>query len=158
MKNILFLVMLALAYTSSAQVQKTVLVEHFTNSRCGVCANKNPGLYQNLASHPDVLHIAFHPSAPYASCIFSQYNPVENDNRTKFYSIYGGTPWIVINGQVQSSGTNFGNPALFDPFYGETTPFSLYIKEFRYEEDNIRIEVTLRSVSFHNTGLQHHTG
>jgi hypothetical protein len=132
------------------QVTKIILVEHFTNSKCSVCASKNPGLRQNLADHPDVMHISFHPSSPYSTCIFSQHNPVENDNRTKFYSIYGGTPWIVINGQVQPSNTNFGNPALFDPFYGQTSPFSIFIKEYRFEENNIQVDVTIKAVAEHS--------
>lgn len=151
MKKTLILSIIVLSgLFASAQVEKAIIVEHFTNSVCGLCASKNPGLYQNLASNPDVMHIAFHPSSPYASCIFSQHNPVENDNRTKHYSIYGGTPWIVINGQVQSSGTNFGNPDLFDPFYGETSPFSIYIKEYRFEENDIQVEVTIKAVSSHS--------
>jgi hypothetical protein len=133
-----------------AQVEKTILVEHFTNSRCGVCANKNPGLYQNLGNNPNVLHIAFHPSSPYAACVFSQHNPVENDSRTNYYGIFGGTPWIVIQGEVQSSGTNFGNPELFDPFYGQTSAFSIFVKEYRFEEDNVQVEVTIKAFSSHS--------
>ena len=149
-KPIILIFLVFIGIISQAQVQKTIVVEHFTNSVCGVCAIKNPGLYQNLADHPEILHIAFHPSSPYASCLFSQQNPVENDDRTKWYSIYGGTPWLVIQGEVQSSGTNFGNPSLFNPFYGETTPFSLTVKEYRYETDNVQVEVTIKAVTPHS--------
>jgi hypothetical protein len=150
MKKILTLcIALFAGMVVTAQVSKAVIVEHFTNSKCGICASKNPGLLQNLANHPDVMHISFHPSSPYSTCIFSQHNPVENDDRTKFYSIFGGTPWIVINGQVQSSGTNFGNPALFNPFYGQTSPFYIFIKEYRFEDNNIQVDITIKAVSEH---------
>ena len=145
----IFLLLLCAGLTISAQVEKTIIVEHFTNSRCGVCAFKNPGLYENLMNNPDVMHIAFHPSKPYADCIFSMQNPGENDERTKMYSIFGGTPWIVIQGQVQPSNTDFGNPALFDPFYGQSSPYSIYIREYRWEENNVQVEVTVKAVAEH---------
>jgi hypothetical protein len=145
----LLIILFSIGFMVQAQVEKTILVEHFTNSRCGVCASKNPGLYQNLADNPTVLHIAFHPSSPFSNCIFSQHNPGENDSRTKYYGIFGGTPWIVIQGEVQSPGTNFGNPELFDPFYGQTTAFSIFVKEYRFEEDNVQVEVTIKAVSAH---------
>lgn len=116
---------LALTTQMNAQmVAKKVIVEHFTNSRCGVCASKNPSLFTNLTSHPDILHISYHPSSPYSSCVFSQSNPAENDSRTNFYGIFGGTPRIVIQGDVISSSTNFGSSTLFtayeDQFFSDT--------------------------------------
>jgi hypothetical protein len=139
--------LLAVVFTGQlfAQVEKTILVEHFTNSRCGVCDSKNPGLYQNLSNHPDILHIAFHPSSPYASCIFSQHNKIENDARTNYYGVYGATPRIVIQGEVQPPGTNFTSPSIFEPFVDEMTPFVLKVKEYRYQPDNVVVEVMIKS-------------
>ena len=87
-----------------AQVERKVIIEHFTNTRCGTCAAKNPAFYQILAAYPQVLHIAYHPSSPYVSCVLSQHNPVENDDRTKFYNVFGGTPRTVIQGEVVPPG------------------------------------------------------
>jgi len=80
----------------TAQVQKNVVVEHFTNTRCGICASRNPGFFTNLNNNPDVIHLAIHPSSPYSSCVFNQHNSVDNDDRTNYYGIYGGTPRLVV--------------------------------------------------------------
>ncbi len=83
-----------------AQVEKKVIIEHFTNTRCGICSSRNPAFYQVLEDYPQVLHIAYHPSSPYSSCLFSQHNQEENDHRTNFYGVYGGTPRMVMQGDV----------------------------------------------------------
>lgn len=115
---------------SSANAQltsKAIVLEHFTNSRCSICANRNPALLQNLASHPQVLNLSIHPSSPFANCFLSQRNAIVNDSRTNFYGIYGGTPRIVINGVVQTSGVNFGAPSIFSPFQQDSTAFSMEV-------------------------------
>ena len=111
---------LALLQTNFAQVLQTVVVEHFTNTRCGICASRNPGLFNNLAANPKILHIAVHPSSPYSTCLLNQHNKVENDARTNFYGIYGGTPRIVINGTVMNG--SFTSSTLFDTFKTKTSP------------------------------------
>ena len=40
--------------TASAQVERTVIVEHFTNTRCGICAFRNPAFYENLNNQENV--------------------------------------------------------------------------------------------------------
>lgn len=85
-----------------AQIPKTTLVEHFTNSSCGVCAYTNPFITDTLSNFPDVIRIAFYPSSPYANCFFSMQNPIENDARTNFYGVYGGTPKLLVNGELTS--------------------------------------------------------
>ncbi len=111
---LLGLVMLA-SNLLNAQNQ-SVLVEHFTNTVCSICASRNPSFYQNLQSQQDVLHVAYHPSSPYAACILNKHNKIENDDRTIYYGVYGGTPRLVINGVVQSSSTNYASAAIFNPF------------------------------------------
>lgn len=101
-RNLYLFIALLLYSNLEAQVKKTTLVEHFTNTRCSVCASRNPSWNTVLNANPDVLRISFHPSSPYSSCIFNQYNKAENDDRTKFYGIFGGTPRAVINGRVTS--------------------------------------------------------
>jgi hypothetical protein len=133
------------------EVPRTIIVEHFTNSRCGICASRNPGFYSNLNSQEGILHLAIHPSSPYSSCIFSQANPGENDGRTNYYGIYGGTPRLVIQGTVISSGTNYGNASIFDPYLNQTTPVSLDIRQTK-EDDQIIVSVTITAEADNNLG------
>lgn len=97
-KLILTSLIIIASVVTKAQIAKTNIVEHFTNSNCSICANQNPGIYTTLGNNPSVLHITYHPSSPYASCVFSMANPIENDARTNFYNIYGGTPRLIVNG------------------------------------------------------------
>ncbi len=124
-------------------VARKVIVEHFTNSRCGICANRNPALYTNLANNPNVLHIAYHPSSPYSTCVFSQHNPIENDARTNFYGVYGSTPKIAIQGSVQSASTNYASSTLFTPFQNHTSTIQLAINQtITNNELNVSVLVT----------------
>lgn len=146
-KYILTMITIFAVESAIAQVSKTIVVEHFTNTRCGICASKNPGLYENLAGHPEILHLAIHPSSPYANCLLHLHNPAENDGRTNYYGVYGGTPRLVMQGEPQSVGINFNSPAIFDPFEGQTTPFSMSIKEYRIGDDSVRAELTIKTIS-----------
>jgi hypothetical protein len=110
MKALLLTTLAAAAgYTATAQVAKTTILEHFTNSNCGICASVNPGAYTTLGNFPNALHITFHPSSPYATCFFSMQNAVENDARTNYYGIYGSTPRFVVNGVAISSVAQLNN-------------------------------------------------
>ncbi len=76
MKTVKFylLGLVMLAFNISNAQNQSVLVEHFTNTLCSICASRNPGFYQNLQSQQDVLHIAYHPSSPYAACVLNKQN------------------------------------------------------------------------------------
>lgn len=132
---------------SIAQVEKTVIVEHFTNTRCGVCASKNPGLFSLLDNYPQVLHIAFHPSSPYSSCIFSQHNPAENDARTNFYGIYGGTPRVVLNGNVIGIQSPLLTSDQLDAALGQTSDFDLRVSHEQTDNDEVQVQIVVKKVS-----------
>lgn len=144
--------LLSISQIVFSQVPQKVIVEHFTNSRCGLCANRNPGFYTNLANHPGVLHLAFHPSSPYSSCIFSQHNPSENDDRTNYYGIYGSTPKLVIQGNTIPAGTNYGNSGIFEPYVDQMSPISIELRQFKNENGMIEVEVSATVEVEHTLG------
>lgn len=134
--------------TWAQNVPKNIILEHFTNTRCSICASRNPALLQNLASRPQVLHLSIHPSSPYANCFLSQRNAVTNDARTNFYGIYGGTPRIVINGVVQSPSVNFGSATLFAPFEQDSTAFTLDLRISREGSDSVSYTIKIVKTAF----------
>lgn len=142
----------ALINTAQAQVPMKTVVEHFTNTKCSVCAGRNPGFYSNLNNHQDVLHLAIHPSSPYPGCLLYQQNAAGNDARTNYYGVYGGTPRLVINGSVISSSANYDAAVLFSPFLSQTSPASIVISQTRYGNDSIRSRVTVKTVGSHSLG------
>ncbi len=126
------------------QVSKNVIAEHFTNTLCSVCASRNPGLTTNLANYPQVLHVSFHPSAPYAGCTLSMANVSENDARTNYYGLYGATPQLTIQGKVITG--SFTNPAIFTDVLGELTSFSMSVTTFAAGADSLETTIKIKKV------------
>ena len=141
------ILLIASVSETMAQTTKKMLVEHFTNTKCSICASLNPGFYTNLRNQPPgIRHIAYHPSSPYVSCLFSQQNKVENDARTNYYNVYGGTPKILINGTVIQVSSNYNSPTIFDPFENQTSPFEVKMKQEK-TGDSIRVGVVVKRVA-----------
>jgi len=144
---IIILVTCFFSLAASSQTPKSVVVEHFTNSRCSVCAGQNPAFNNNLAANPGVMRISYHPTSPYANCIFAQHNPSENDARTNFYGLYGSTPRLAVNGSPLSNSPNpFQNPNLYVPYQNQTSPFRLKLEQEK-ESDTLKIRCVLTSIS-----------
>jgi len=114
-----------------AQVPKKIMVEHFTNTRCGICANKNPQFFTNLENqnNPNIFHVAYHPSSPYGNCQFSMHNPSENDGRTNYYNNYGSTPKLVIQGEKVPGNVSFGAATMFDSYVDQMSSISIDIEQ-----------------------------
>lgn len=140
-----------LGLDASAQVNQKALVEHFTNTNCSVCGQRNPKLIDHFTNNQDVLHISFHPSRPYASCVLSQHNATENDDRTKHYGLYGSTPKLVISGQVVTVG--FADPNLFTPYKGKTTSLDM-TSSLKRNGGNIDVEVKVSVEAAHTLGTE----
>lgn len=145
----IFTLFLAVLFSIPAfsQVARKTTVEHFTNTRCSVCASRNPALFDLLDDYPEVLHIAYHPSSPYSNCIFSQHNPTENDARTNFYGIYGGTPRVVLQGGV----IGFQNPILtqqqLEAELGMMSDYSISVEQVEQEGGQVDVTIEIEKVS-----------
>jgi hypothetical protein len=128
MKNLALTILVSACTMQQATAQavsKSVVVEQFTNTYCSICASRNPGFYSNLAQFPQVLHISYFPSSPYAACPLNRHNKTENDARTNFYGIYGSTPRLVLQGQPLPGSANYNDNSLFQNQLGQTTAFSI---------------------------------
>jgi len=134
-------------FTGYAQVSKTIIAEHYTNTKCGICGLKNPTFYNTLENYPEVLHVAYHPSSPYASCIFSMHNPVENDARTNYYGIYGGTPRVVLSGSVIPPASQLLTPDQIEAKLGKMSDYSMEITLQGGVGDTIVVQLVTKRVS-----------
>lgn len=152
MKNIFLAIVLLSCPFIHAQVPKKVVVEHFTNSKCSICASLNPGFYTNLNKQKDVIHLAIHPSSPYSACVLSQHNVVENDGRTNYYGVYGSTPRLVIQGVVIASNANYSSSAIFTPYLNQTSPASIRIVQTKFGKDSIRSRIVIKTEASHSLG------
>ncbi len=105
-KTILLPLFLTICTISFGQSNKKyALVQHFTNTKCSVCAGNNPTYYTNIKPlEADVHHISIHPSVPYNTCGLYLANTAEQETLRNFYGI-GGTPTFIINGTQKSLST-----------------------------------------------------
>jgi len=142
MKKLFTVLFVALSISLFAQVPRTVVVEHFTNTLCGTCASRNPGLFTNLNNNPDVLHLAIHPSSPYSSCLFNQ--------EDVYYNIYGATPRIVVQGSVISPSTSFGDATLFSNQAGQMSPFNVRVNIDNINNGQATVAVVVKTEATHN--------
>jgi hypothetical protein len=146
-KKLYFLVaLMCYAQFAYAQVPKKTIVEHFTNTKCGICASRNPGFNTNLNANPQILRISIHPSAPYSTCFLSQQNTSDNDARTNYYGVYGSTPKLVINGTLIPTSQNYADAAMFTPFVASSN-FTIEIKQFAIGSDSIQSVITIKRIA-----------
>lgn len=116
---------------AQASAKKYLLIEHFTNSRCSVCASKNPAFYNLIGQSQyadDIHHISIHPMFPYPSCVFYQANTVENAAWTGLYPVQG-TPSIALNGALQNPSTPILTETKLQTYLGLTSPLALQVVE-----------------------------
>jgi hypothetical protein len=147
MKTLFTLILIAsTAFIGLAQVEKTIVVEHFTNTVCSSCASKNPALFELLDQYPQVLHIAYHPSSPYSSCVFNQHNMAENDARTNFYDIYGGTPRVVLQGEVIGFQTPILNAGQIDAVLGQAADYSVEVTQSQEGKDQVDVRIVIKKL------------
>ncbi len=128
-----------------AQTPKTSIVEHFTNSNCGVCAATNPSIRTTMQPYlGTTLHLTFYPSSPYSNCFFSVQNPVENDARTNYYGLYGGTPQLAANG---NSVTRQNLGAALATASTQTSNFSIAARQTRLTTDSVKVRVVVKKLA-----------
>lgn len=144
LKKFIFLFLISTGNVAFSQINKTPVVEHFTNTSCSICAANNDGFYNVLANHPNALHISFHPSKPYASDFFNQQNKSENDERTIFYNIFGSTPRLVVNGSlIQSSSLN----SVLTNVSSEMSAYSIDSRQIRSGNADFKVEIVIKKLA-----------
>lgn len=143
MRKLIFIVTALIIFSDiQAQVPQKIIVEHFTNTRCGICSSRNPAFYDVYDNNPEILHISYHPSRPYASCELHQHNTIENDDRTKYYNVYGSTPKFVIQGKLNNS---YSQIDVYDPYKDKLSDFSVVLTQYLDEAGEININVKVNN-------------
>ncbi len=147
MKKILLPIFLTLGLFSFAQVQRTVLIEEFTNASCGPCASQNPAFNITLSNNANkVVTIKYQTSFPGVDPMNAQ-NASEVATRFSRYK-FTGVPSAVIDGDtfknpktVQAyAGAPFNiKQALIDKEYALTSPLLL---STTYSYDAVKDSIT----------------
>lgn len=145
MKRIFIFLMISTTIHLWAQqdVAKMILVEHFTNTLCSTCAARNPDFNSTLNNYQNqVIRLTYHPTSPYSGCIFAQHNPSENNGRTNHYDIFGGTPRVVVNGDVINASNPLLNDSRVNTESNATSPFAISINQ-EIKNDSALFEVII---------------
>lgn len=133
LKNLILITLFSGAFVASdAQnaVKKYALIEHFTNTKCGICANRNPAFY-SLIGQPqyaeDVHHVSVHPSFPYNTCTFHLANPVDNSAWVAQYPGVVGTPRVAVNGRLIPASSQLLRQDTLNKYVGQTSPVAVLV-------------------------------
>ena len=122
------------------QSKKYLTLEHFTNTRCGVCGGSNPGFYNTIKPFEgNFHHMTIHPSNPYSSCVLYQANIAENTERSKYYNT-PGTPTVFFNGTT-SRGAGSVTASQISAELAKTSPIEIRVKETGTTTRSVTIEV-----------------
>ena len=144
-----FLVMCA----SHAQAPRYVLLEHFTNTLCGVCNFTNPIFYQNIDinNNSKLHHISIHSKIPYDDCVFYTANRIPQDARADLYSI-PGTPQVALNGANTTSAANISASIIDAAYCATCSPLAFRVTESSSGGSNRTANIKVRSVGLPPTG------
>ncbi|MBL7801607.1 MAG: T9SS type A sorting domain-containing protein [Chitinophagales bacterium] len=148
MKHLLIIITLITCLWANAQVPKNVIVELFTNSRCSTCGALEPGIMNTIQQYPNLIQIAYYPSAPYSSCFFSQQNKTEYDGRTKNYAIYGSTPHVLVQGVEVN---NMLDTASINAYLNQLSNFEIKIVHEKTSSTTAQFNTTIIKKAIDNT-------
>ncbi len=130
------LVLIGLDLYGQIAPKKYVLLEHFTNTRCGTCASRNPTFFDLVHENEgDVHHISIHPPVPYSQCAFYQHNTNDNLSRADFYGV-PGTPRVYVGGVRNSENGKLMSQERLNTHLNQTAPIQIIVSEL--EENNSR--------------------
>lgn len=125
---------------SSAQIQRMVIVEHFSNASCIPCAQQNPAFNNLLQPNLDrVIPIKFQTSWP-GFDPYNQQNPAEVQNRVTHYGVTG-VPAVFLDGLSLGIPNNVNQASI-----NTATAMETWIEmdiEVVWNEDNTGAEVTV---------------
>jgi hypothetical protein len=124
-----------------AQTGNVVLVEEFSETGCGACAQYDSA-FQALTDKKaeKVAVISYH--CFYSLDTFFTYNKA-GDQRYSFYQVKGGFPSAMINGKKpgETAHLYFVNASLIDTLYNTSPQFKLDVKCDRSEKNKVNSAV-----------------
>lgn len=139
MKLKFLFVFVLLPLLSKAQFDRYILVEWFTNTYCGICSSKNPGLQEIYDSYTQGLHrMTIHPDVPYPQCSLHNFNAEDNSARQAYYSV-GATPTVFMNGNGVSTGSPLSFADAINARIGQSAPVSIQVEEVGSNQVKITI-------------------
>ena len=146
MKKLLLSALPILAFGATnvdAQVNKTPLIEHFTQASCGPCASQNPIMYSTLNTFGsgNYVKVTYQVSWPGVDPMNAEF-PTGPNARRGFYNV-SGVPDCSLNGGTTASPNTAVTAATLAAKAAETTPYSMTVSQSWLNGDiTVTIDVT----------------
>ena len=141
-KNTLIIASLLMffSWNVSAQNERILLFECFTNTSCESCAQQNPALDALINANSDrVAAIKYHMNWPEANDPMYLHNPVDNNARKEVYGV-NSVPHTVVDGIRFSYMPNGLNQNIVNHWLNIESPFEMCLS---YEVDTIANLITV---------------
>ena len=124
----------------SAQNERILLFECFTNASCGPCASQNPALDALINANADrIAAIKYHMNWPGANDPMYLHNPTDNNSRRGVYNI-NSVPHTVVDGTRYSNMPSGLNQNTVNQWLTITSPFEMRLS---YEVDETANTITV---------------
>ncbi|MFK7833046.1 MAG: T9SS type A sorting domain-containing protein [Winogradskyella sp.] len=147
MKKLLTLLIFAVITSLQAQVQKTPMIEHFTQASCGPCASQNPILQNTLntfgeANYVRISHQTSWPGVDPMNAVF----PAGPEARRAYYSITG-VPDTSLNGGATNSPNTVVTSATLAAAAAQTTPYSITATQSWANPSEVTVNIDVENVT-----------
>lgn len=122
---VLLLLAMLFSLKVSAQTQRIVLVEEFTNVGCVPCAMQNPAFDALLAANADkVAVVKYHPNWPSSTDPMYPLDAEGNEARTAYYGV-STVPAAIVDGNRYFSVPSGLSQSIFDQLLAIPSPFEM---------------------------------
>ena len=147
---ILASLMMLFALKVNAQNQRILLLESFTNTGCGPCAQYNPAMDALIANNADkIAAIKYHVNWPSAADPMYLHNTGENGARTSYYSV-NAVPHVVIDGTHYNGSPGQINQSTINQLSALESPMEMRLT---YEVDEVKNIITVYVMGRASTDL-----
>ncbi len=132
--TVLLLLTLFFSLKISAQTQRMMLVEEFTNVGCVPCAMQNPAFDALLAANADrVAVVKYHPNWPSTTDPMYPLDSVGNEARTAYYNV-SSVPAAIVDGNRYFSVPSGLSQSIIDQLLAIPSPFEM---KMRFKADSV---------------------
>ncbi len=124
-KSLLLSLAVIASFVLNAQtVQRTVLVESFTNASCPPCAAQNPGFNVLLGNNTDKVAVIKYQTNWPGYDPMNEQNPTEVATRVSYYGVTG-VPNVRIDGTTNAGTSGSVTQAMINTAYGIPSPLQI---------------------------------
>ena len=145
-RMILLIAIVSLYFTQASAYERKSLVERYTNSQCGPCANLNAAWYTqttfDLLAAKSINHLVYNVNWPSATDPMYLFNSIDNSTRWRYYGV-SSVPWIVVNGAAISTSAASNLVNAVTSGNSQFSPFKIILTPVKFVNKVINVRVKI---------------